>query len=54
MVQEDRQNLTLSALVSENPQRPQWMKEVLGPPGVAFGNPDSIAKQFYQRFIELR
>jgi len=29
------------------------MKEVLGPPG-AFGNPDSIAKQFYQRFIELR
>jgi NAD(P)-dependent dehydrogenase (short-subunit alcohol dehydrogenase family) len=54
MLQEDRQNLALSALVSENPQRPEWMKEVLGPPGVAFGDPESIAKQFYRRFIELR
>jgi NAD(P)-dependent dehydrogenase (short-subunit alcohol dehydrogenase family) len=54
MLQEDRENMALSALVSENPARPLWMKEVLGPPGVAFGNPDSIAKQFYQRFVELR
>jgi NAD(P)-dependent dehydrogenase (short-subunit alcohol dehydrogenase family) len=52
-IQEDRQNLSLSALVSDNP-RPQWMKEVLGPPGVAFGDPDTVAKQFYQRFVELR
>jgi hypothetical protein len=54
VLQEDRENLTLRALVSENPEQPRWMKELLGPPGVAFGNPDTIASQLYRRFEDLR
>jgi len=53
ILDEDRPNLTLRArLNSEDP--PQWLNEVLGPPGVAHGNPDKIATTFYQRFLSLR
>src|SRR5262249_43495222 len=52
VLEEDRQNLTLRARLSIEP--PLWLKEVVGPPGVAFGNPDKIAMAFYKRFEELR
>jgi NAD(P)-dependent dehydrogenase (short-subunit alcohol dehydrogenase family) len=53
VLEEDRQNLTVKArLSSEDP--PRWLKEVIGPPGVAHGNPDKIAIAFYQRFSRLR
>jgi len=51
VLEEDRQNLTLRARLSTEP--PLWLKEVVGPPGVAFGNPDQIATAFYKRFVEL-
>jgi NAD(P)-dependent dehydrogenase (short-subunit alcohol dehydrogenase family) len=52
VLEEDRQNLTLRARLSADP--PLWLKEVVGPPGVAHGNPDRIAAAFYKRFAELR
>jgi NAD(P)-dependent dehydrogenase (short-subunit alcohol dehydrogenase family) len=52
VLEEDRRNLTLRARVSADP--PLWLKEVVGPPGVAHGNPDKIATAFYKRFEELR
>lgn len=52
VLEEDRQNLTFRARLSTDP--PLWLKEVVGPPGVAHGNPDQIAAAFYKRFEELR
>jgi hypothetical protein len=52
VLEEDRQNLTLRARLSTEPSL--WLKEVVGPPGVAFGDPDKIAEAFYKRFEELR
>ena len=52
VLEEDRQNLTLRARLSTEP--PLWLNEVVGPPGVAFGDPDKIAEAFYKRFEELR
>jgi NAD(P)-dependent dehydrogenase (short-subunit alcohol dehydrogenase family) len=52
VLEEDRQNLTLRARLSAQP--PLWLNEVVGPPGVAHGNPDQIARAFYKRFKELR
>jgi hypothetical protein len=52
VLEEDRQNLTFRARLSAEP--PVWLKEIVGPPGVAHGNPDHIAKAFYKRFEELR
>jgi NAD(P)-dependent dehydrogenase (short-subunit alcohol dehydrogenase family) len=52
VLEEDRQNLTFRARLSNDP--PLWLKEVVGPPGVAHGNPDDIAVAFYKRFEELR
>jgi NAD(P)-dependent dehydrogenase (short-subunit alcohol dehydrogenase family) len=52
VLEEDRQNLTFRARLSAEP--PLWLKEVVGPPGVVFGNPDKIATDFYKRFEELR
>jgi NAD(P)-dependent dehydrogenase (short-subunit alcohol dehydrogenase family) len=52
VLEEDRQNLTLRARLSTEP--PLWLKEVVGPPGVAFGDPEKIAEAFYKRFEELR
>jgi NAD(P)-dependent dehydrogenase (short-subunit alcohol dehydrogenase family) len=48
----DRPNLTLRARLSANP--PLWLKELVGPPGVAFGSPDRIATAFYKRYVQLR
>jgi NAD(P)-dependent dehydrogenase (short-subunit alcohol dehydrogenase family) len=53
VLEEDRQNLTLKARLSPQ-DPPRWLKEVLGPPGVVWGNPDKIATAFYQRFVRLR
>ena len=52
VLEEDRQNLTIRARLST--ERPLWLKEVVGPHGVAFGDPDKIAETFYKRFEELR
>ena len=52
VLEEDRQNLTLRARLSTEP--PLWLNEVVGPPGVAFGDPNKIAEAFYKRFEELR
>ena len=52
ILEEDRQNLIFRARLSAEP--PVWLKEVVGPPGVAHGNPDQIAVAFYKRFEELR
>ena len=52
VLEEDRQNMTLRARLSTEPL--VWLKEVVGPPGVAHGNPDKIAAAFYKRFEELR
>jgi NAD(P)-dependent dehydrogenase (short-subunit alcohol dehydrogenase family) len=52
VLEEDRRNLTLRARLSAEP--PLWLKEVVGPPGVAHGNPDKIAAAFYRRFTDLR
>ena len=53
VLEEDKANLTLRArLTAQEP--PLWLKEVVGPPGVAHGDPGKIAKDFYQRFEQLR
>jgi len=52
VLEEDRENLTFRARLSTEPL--VWLKEVVGPPGVAHGNPDKIAAAFYKRFEELR
>ena len=49
----DRINLSVRArLSSEEPT--QWLKEVLGPPGVVYSNPQKTAAAFYERFAKLR
>jgi NAD(P)-dependent dehydrogenase (short-subunit alcohol dehydrogenase family) len=52
VLEEDRQTLTFRARLTTEP--PLWLKEVVGPPGVAHGDPDQIAMAFYKRFEELR
>ena len=52
VLEEDRQNLTFRARLSTEP--PLWLNEVVGPPGVAHGDPNKIAIAFYKRFEELR
>jgi NAD(P)-dependent dehydrogenase (short-subunit alcohol dehydrogenase family) len=52
VLEEDRQNLTFRVRLSTEP--PVWLKEVVGPPGVAHGDPEQIAVAFYKRFEELR
>jgi len=53
VLEEDMTNLALRArLSSQDP--PLWLKEVLGPPGVVFGEPKTIAKTFYQRYERFR
>jgi NAD(P)-dependent dehydrogenase (short-subunit alcohol dehydrogenase family) len=53
VVEEDKTNLGFRArLNSQDP--PLWLKEVLGPPGVVFGNPKTIAKTFYERYKRFR
>jgi hypothetical protein len=41
ILEEDRQNLTFRARLST--ERPLWLKEVIGAPGVADGDPNQIA-----------
>ena len=48
----DRSTLTLRARLSAEPDR--WLKDVVGPPGAAFGDPGKIAAQFYERFTRLQ
>jgi NAD(P)-dependent dehydrogenase (short-subunit alcohol dehydrogenase family) len=50
---EDRQTMSFKARLSPG-ERTQWLKEVVGPPGVAHGNPEKIAVAFYQRFARFR
>ena len=52
VLEEDKKNLTFRARLSTEP--PLWLNEVVGPPGVAHGDPDKIAIAFYKRFEELR
>jgi len=49
----DRTNLTLRARLSPA-EPPRWLKEVVGPPGAVYGDPDQIAAAFYKRFVQLR
>ena len=53
ILEEDRQNLTLRARLAGD-GRSQWLTEVLGPPGVVFSSPKTVARKFYQRFEQLR
>jgi NAD(P)-dependent dehydrogenase (short-subunit alcohol dehydrogenase family) len=53
VLEADRESLTLRARLSP-PEPPRWLKEVVGPPGAAHGNPDKIAAAFYERFVQLR
>jgi NAD(P)-dependent dehydrogenase (short-subunit alcohol dehydrogenase family) len=52
VLEEDRENLTLRVRLSLEP--PLWLKEVVGPAGVAFGDPEKIAEALYNRYEELR
>jgi hypothetical protein len=53
VLKEDAADLTLHARISaEDPSL--WLKEVVGPPGVAYGNPAKIAENFYRRFERIR
>jgi NAD(P)-dependent dehydrogenase (short-subunit alcohol dehydrogenase family) len=52
-LEEDQKTMTFKARLSEG-ERAQWLKEVVGPPGVAHGNPEKIAAKFYERFERLR
>jgi len=53
VLEADRANLTLRARLSP-PEPPRWLKEIVGPPGAAHGDPGKIAAAFYKRFVQLR
>jgi NAD(P)-dependent dehydrogenase (short-subunit alcohol dehydrogenase family) len=52
MLREDRQTMTVKARLQGNGPA-QWLTELVGPGGVAHGNPQKIAAEFYKRFEKL-
>jgi hypothetical protein len=53
-VEHDRASLTLRARLSGDGEPTRWLKEVVGDPGVIYGNPKRIATEFYERYAQLR